>query len=201
MHLQVVGAGLPRTGTSSLRQALEQLLGGACCHMTVLPGHPFDLADGWRLALARGTPNWDQLMEPYVAAVDWPASLFWRELSQANPEALVLLSVRASPQEWVQSLEATILPVARRALAPDWSQGRDLLDMFERFTGARHWDDPAVLAAAYDRHNAEVRRAIPPYRLLEWRAADGWAPICRALSLPVPAAPFPWTNRRSEWGS
>ena len=201
MHLQVVGAGLPRTGTRSLRQAFEQLLGAPCCHMSALPGHPFDLGQGWDRALAGEKPDWDQLMDGYAAAVDWPASMFWRELSAANPEAVVLLSVRASAEEWRQSLEATILPVARRALAPDWSQGRSLLALFERFAGAARWDAPSTLEAAYERHNVEVRRTVPPERLLEWRAADGWAPICRALGLPVPEIPFPWTNRRGEWGS
>src|SRR5262245_26980503 len=100
MTLRVVGAGLPRTGTSSLRLALEQLLGGACCHMSVLPGHPFNLGAGWQQALETGSTDWDALMSPYVAAVDWPASAFWRELSAANPDALVLLSVRDSAETW-----------------------------------------------------------------------------------------------------
>ncbi len=76
MQLRVVGAGLPRTGTSSLKVALERLLGGRCYHMSAIPGHPFELGAGWDNVLAGGTPDWDQLFEGYVAAVDWPASLF-----------------------------------------------------------------------------------------------------------------------------
>lgn len=118
----------------------------------------------------------------------------------AHPNALVLLSVRETAEIWWQSLEATIVPVARRALAPDWNEGRDLLTLFERFTGTVQWDDPARLMAAYDRHNHAVRTTVPSHRLLEWQAKDGWKPICRALDLAVPSLPFPWTNRRSEWG-
>lgn len=199
MSLRSVGAGLPRTATSSLRLALEQLLGGRCYHMSVIPGHPFDLGDGWNRALAGDTPDWDELFTGYVAAVDWPASLFWRELSTAYPDALVLLSVRESAETWWHSADETILPYARMALAPDWNEGRGFLDLLERFTGTTGWDDPATMMAAYERHNAEVRRLAPPQRLLEWRAADGWQPLCRALSLPVPAQPFPWVNQRSEW--
>lgn len=199
MSLRVVGAGLPRTGTHSLRVALEQLLGGHAYHMSVIPGHPFDLGEDWDQALAGETPEWDQVFDGYVAAVDWPASMFWRELSQANPEALVLLSVRDSAETWWRSAEATILPVARMALAPGWSEGRGLLDLLERFAGTERWDDPATLQAAYERHNAGVRRAVPPDRLLEWRAAEGWPPICRALNLPIPDLPFPWLNRREDW--
>ena len=85
------------------------------------------------------------------------------------------------------------------ALAPDWSEGRGFLDLLERFTGTTRWDDPATMMAAYERHNAEVRRLAPPERLLEWRATDAWQPICDALGLSVPDRPFPWVNQRSEW--
>ena len=199
MGLRIVGAGLTRTGTSSLRLALEQLLGGRCYHMSVIPGHPFDLGIGWNRALAGDVPDWDELFDGYVAAVDWPASLFWRELSAAYPDALVLLSLRDSAETWWHSADETILPYARMSLAPDWNEGRGFLDLLERFTGTAQWDDVATIMAAYEWHNAEVRRLAPPERLLEWRAIDGWQPICRALSLSVPDLPFPWVNQRSEW--
>jgi hypothetical protein len=200
MVLRVVGAGLPRTGTASLQEALERLLGGKCHHMRELPGHPFDLGEGWSRALAGQMPDWEGLLAGYVAAIDWPVSLFWRELSIAFPDALVLLSVRATAVIWQQSAEATILRVARLALAPDWRGGHDFLTLLEKFTGTAQWDDPATLMSAYERHNAAVRATIPPNRLLEWRAEEGWEPICHALDLPIPNQPFPWTNRRAEWG-
>jgi hypothetical protein len=199
MTLQVIGAGLPRTGTSSLRIALAHLFGGDVYHMSVIPGHPFDLGKGWNQALSGDTPDWDKLFKGYGAAVDWPASHFWRALSAAYPDALVLLSVRDSAETWWQSAEATILPVARRALAPEWDEGRGLVDLFERFTGSRQWDNPAVLQAAYRRHNSAVRETIPRHRLLEWQVTEGWSPICQALGLPVPDMPFPWVNRRADW--
>jgi hypothetical protein len=200
MNLQVVGAGLPRTGTASQVIALEHLLGGRCYHMRELPGHPFDLGHEWDRALAGETPDWDRLFHDYIAAVDWPTAMFWRELSEANPDALVLLSLRESAEIWWQSAEATILPVAREALAPDWNGGRGLLTLLERFTGTERWDDPATLMAAYDRHVAQVREGVPPERLLAWQPTDGWTPICRALDVPIPTFPFPRTNLRSEWG-
>jgi hypothetical protein len=86
------------------------------------------------------------------------------------------------------------------ALAPDWNEGRGLVDLLERFTGCEQWDDPALLLAAYERHNATVRQAVPAPRLLEWRATDGWVPLCRTLGVSVPDLPFPWTNRREDWG-
>jgi hypothetical protein len=200
MSLRVVGAGLPRTGTSSLNAALGQLLGAPCYHMSTIPGHPFDLGEGWDLALAGGAPDWAQMLDGYAAAVDWPASLFWRELSAANPDALVLLSVRESAQSWWESADVTILPAARMGLAPGWKEGLGLVKLLERFVGTPSWDDPATLMAAHDRHNAAVRTSVPRDRLLEWHAGEGWGPICAALGLPIPASPFPWLGKRSEWG-
>ena len=197
--LRVIGAGLPRTGTHSLQAALGQLLGGRCYHMREIPGHPFDLGEGWNRALRDDTTGLEQVLDGYIASVDWPASMFWRALSEANPGALLLLSVRDSPETWWQSMDTTILPIARRALEPGWREGNGLLDLLERFAGTKRWDDAATMTAAYERHNAEVRRSAPPGRLLVWRASEGWEPICRALGLPVPEAPFPWTNRREEW--
>jgi hypothetical protein len=199
MALRVIGAGLPRTGTASLQQALETLLDGKCHHMRELPGHPFELGEGWSQALTGQSPSWERLFAGYVATVDWPASLFWRELSTAYPNALVILSVRDTAETWWQSAESTILPVARLALAPDWNGGRDFLRLLEKFAGTIQWDNPAVLRTAYERHNAAVRATIPADRLLEWRAEEGWAPICHALGLPIPDQTFPWTNQRSEW--
>ena len=93
MTLQLIGAGLPRTGTASLGLALNYLLSGDVHHMSVIPGHPFDLGEGWNQALHGETPDWDSLFAGYVAAVDWPASHFWRELSTVYPNALILLSI------------------------------------------------------------------------------------------------------------
>jgi len=200
VNLRIVGAGLPRTGTHSLKEALERLLGGPCYHMSVIPGHPFDLGAGWNTALAGGTADWDELFGSFVAAVDWPASMFWQQLSEGYPDAPVLLSTRATATEWLESMDATVLPAARQALARDWNQHRDLVTLLERFTGTERWGAPKTLIAAYERHNAVVRMAVAPERLLEWQPGDGWEPICRALKQAVPDEPFPWLNKREDWG-
>ncbi|HEY6740678.1 MAG TPA: sulfotransferase, partial [Actinopolymorphaceae bacterium] len=165
-----------------------------------LPGHPFDLGPVWDRALDGDEVDWDSALDGYVGAIDWPASAFWREISDAYPDAIVVLSVRDSARTWWESMDATVLPVAREATAPSWSGGLDLIRLLERFTGTTQWDDRAVLMRAYDAHCAEVRAAVPADRLLDWRPSDGWAPLCRALGVPVPDEPFPFLNRRSEWG-
>lgn len=199
MTLQLIGAGLPRTGTASLGLALNHLLGGNVHHMSVIPGHPFDLGEGWDQALRGETPDWESLFAGYIAAVDWPASHFWHELSTVYPDALILLSVRDSAQTWWESAEATFLPFARMGLAPDWELGHGLQTLLARFAGTEDWNDPATLMTAYERHNEAVRENAPANRLLEWQAGEGWEPVCRALGMAVPERPFPWVNSRSEW--
>jgi hypothetical protein len=200
MTLHVIGAGLPRTATNSLGIALEQLLGGPRHHMSAIEGHPFDLGPAWATALAGGTPDWDEVFSGYIAAVDWPASAFWRPISTAYPDALVVLSVRDNAQTWYESMSATVIPTARLALAPDWSAGRDVVALLEHFTGTTEWDDKETLLAAYERHNQEVRAAVPRARLLERNAKEGWEPLCAALNKPIPDRPFPWASRRENWG-
>jgi sulfotransferase family protein len=191
--LQVVGAGLPRTGTSSLKLALERLTGGRCYHMREVSETP-GAAEAWQAA-AEGRPtDWETLLAGYVAAVDWPASAFWRELAAASPDAPVVLSQRTSAEEWWRSVEATVAVALTRAIddpviARGRAMGRAIAGRF-----CPEWPDPAAAQAAYERHNGEVRAAIAPGRLVEWRPADGWEPLCAALGVPVPDEPFPRTN-------
>ncbi len=199
MSLRVVGAGPPRTGTSSLKTALGQLLDGACHHMSAIPGHPFDLGAEFDRAIAGGQVRWPDVYRDFVAAVDWPTSLLWDEISAAFPDAVVVLSSRTSPQEWWESMDATVLPVARRMLADDHDGGYGLVNLLIRFTGSSRWDDPDLLMAAYQRQLDEVRATVPAERLVDWQARDGWGPLCAGLGLPEPAEPFPWRNRREEW--
>jgi hypothetical protein len=201
MTLRVVGAGLGRTGSTSLKQALEQLLGGPCYHMLEVMENPEH--DAFWLQAVRGEAvdvAW--FLAPYRAAVDWPVCAFWRELAAANPDAMVLLSTRESPERWWASMQATIVPAVKsRARSHDPAlvrHGAMVSELFERRFCPR-WDDPAEAMAAYERHNEEVRRAIDPARLLEWRPGDGWQPLCDALGVPLPDAPFPDENTTADF--
>ena len=191
--LRIVGAGLPRTGTNSLKLALERLTGGRCYHMLEVSERP-GAADAWKAAAEGQTPHWDMLLGGYHAAVDWPASAFWRELAAANPEAPVLLSQRASAEQWWGSVEKTVaVALASPSGDPEIARIREMgRTLARRF--CPEWPDPAAAQAAYERHNAEVRAAIASDRLVEWRPADGWDPLCAMLGVPVPDEPFPRTN-------
>jgi hypothetical protein len=193
MTLRVVGSGLGRTGTLSLKLALERLLGGRCYHMVELFSHPEHVAM-WHAA-AKGEPvDWRALFEGYAAVVDWPACSFWREIADAFPGAVVLHSTRDA-EAWWQSASQTIFPASRKAAGP-W---REMVDaMFAaRFTD--RVDDRDASVAAFERHNADVLASAPRHRLVSWQAHQGWEPLCDALGLAVPDEPFPRVNTREEF--
>ena len=198
MALRVVGAGVGRTGTNSLKVALEQLLGGPCYHMFEVMQHP-EHVPLWHQAVRGELASWDDIFGDYVTAVDWPVASFWPELTEANPEALVLLSTRDSTDSWWRSAHNTIFTVMESDLPPEMSEWYEMVMAMMRTRFTDRLGDEAAAKAAYERHNEAVRRAIPPERLLEWQPADGWGPICAALDLPVPDAPFPVTNTSAEW--
>jgi hypothetical protein len=196
MSLKVVGAGVGRTGTLSLKLALEQLLGGRCHHMVEIIGDPTQ-ASGWTDAIEGRAVDWSQLLRGYEAQVDWPGASFWRELSAANPDALVLLSTR-DPEAWYRSASNTIFqPIATPPPGLGQWFGTTLHKMFEeRF--ADDLENPTAMMDAFERHNAQVRAGVPAGRLLEWTASDGWEPICERLRVSVPNEAFPAANSTNE---
>jgi hypothetical protein len=190
--LRVVGAGLGRTGTYSLKLALERLLGGRCHHMAeVLADRERQFAV-WAPVLRGEEVDWEEVFAGYVAQVDFPGAAFWREISRAFPDALVVLSTR-SAEAWYRSAASTIFQLGDHGSSPF----RDVWQ--ERFGFGDRFDDREAMIAAYERHNAAVRSSVPPNRFLEWTVADGWAPLCDRLGLPVPDEAFPWTNTTAEF--
>jgi hypothetical protein len=197
MGLQVIGAGLGRTGTLSLKLALQDLLNGTCYHMDEVRERPQD-ADVWGDAYEGRSPDWPSFFQGYVAAVDWPSAPFWRELSEAFPEAPILLSTR-DVDAWWKSASRTIFIALATYFAPTaddngWTRmGRGMMTTF-----SPDWFNEAAAKSAYMAYNDHVRATAPADRLVEWTPGDGWAPICAALGLDVPDHPFPHVNKAAE---
>lgn len=198
--LRVVGGGLGRTGTGSLKVALERLLGAPCYHMREVFSHTEHIAV-WHAAVRGEAPDWNTFLAEYAAAVDWPAVSFWEELSEAFPDAIVLVSSR-DRETWWESVSSTILEPIGASLEGEipgleaWSRMvRELWTA--RFTPSLEKED---WLRAFDEHYRRVRASVPKRRLVEWTARDGWEPLCRALGLPIPDEPFPWENKREDWG-
>jgi len=197
MALQVVGAGFGRTGTLSLKNALEKLGFGACYHMMEVFPRPEHVAMWHRLAF--GHPmDWDEIFRGFRATVDWPAARWWREIAAHYPDAKVLLSVR-DPEDWYRSMSDTIyqpmkLPVPDGAPEIVRLQSEMIRKAVLAETFDNRFDDKALAIQVFKRHNQEVRDSIDSARLLEFDVREGWAPLCRFLEVPIPDEPFPRLN-------
>ena len=194
--MRVICAGFGRTGTSSLKGALELLLGGPCFHFEELFKHTHHRRAWADLARGGPEPEWPRLYEGYQAAVDFPTCTFWEELAEAFPDALIVLSVR-EPESWVRSwmgLWGYLKFFRLLRFLPFVSDVVAVLDRLiaERTFGGRL--DRDSLVASFEAHNARVQATIPPERLLVYRVQDGWEPLCNALGVPVPEVPFPRHN-------
>ena len=193
--LRVIGAGVGRTGTVSMREALVRLGFGPCDHMLENLEHPERFAL-WAEALRHkdaGAPiDWRPLLTGFQAIVDWPGAYFWRELTAAHPKAKVILTVR-DPDRWYDSIERTIFHmIAESGSEPGLDVPNEII-RDRTFQG--RLTDRAHCQAVFTEHNQAVREAIAPDRLLVFDVKDGWEPLCAFLDVPVPEdEPFPHAN-------
>lgn len=187
MTLAVIGAGFGRTGTESMRFALEALGFGPCHHMRQVYPNDLQMKRWAEVVLGGRAPDWDNIFSGFRAAVDWPSVLFWRELAEAYPEAKIILTYR-SPESWWSSYEKTLLKVVEN-LPPD-DLTRRLMDL--SFDGRPF--DRAHCLRIYDAHVEDVIQSVPRDRLLVHNLGDGWEPLCRHLGVAVPDEPYPRSN-------
>ena len=195
MPLSVIGAGFGRTGTMSLKLALDQLGFGPCYHMVEVFKNP--KASGYWEAAAEGKPtDWEEVFAGYRSTVDWPSATFYKELADFYPDAKVILTDR-DPEAWFVSTQATIFSLnIRDDTDDDWQRMvlKVISDLFDR-----RMNDKNKLIEVYNRHNAEVRRAIAPERLLVYNVCEGWGPLCAFLGVDVPEAPMPKANSTEDF--
>jgi hypothetical protein len=197
MTLQVIGAGIGRTGTMSLKLALTELGFGPCHHMIEVGKAMPVQVPLWQAAL-KGQPDWATIYDGFNSAVDWPTARFFRELHTVYPDAKFILTHR-SPQSWAESFGSTIYQLISEAdKAPahlqEWVA---MATEAVRQTGIPTGADQAALEAAFTAHTAAVKEAIPADQLLVYEVKEGWAPLCSFLGVPVRSDPFPRTNDRS----
>jgi hypothetical protein len=212
--VKVIGAGFGRTGTWSLKAALEVLGFGPCYHMTEVfahPGHAGFWSSAWR-----GEPvDWEGVLGDYGATVDWPACTFYEDLMERYPEAKVLLSVRDT-ERWYESTRSTIYELNMLIDSSAIARlifGLSSLLVFGGFAGGRssmvndliwqgtfdgRFEDEAYAIEVYERHNDEVKRRVPSGRLLVYEVQDGWGPLCEFLDVPEPEGPFPRLNDAAQ---
>ena len=209
--MQVIGAGFGRTGTMSLKAALEQLLGGTCYHMYEVLRTADHFPKWWRISNGQ-TPDWPAIFGDYTAAVDWPAAAYYAELADAYPQAKVVLTMR-DPERWYASARETIYTMSKMMgrMPASWLVGAhpsrryfpEMADNIIWGPGANsHFDgkfeDKDHALRVYNDHIDAVKQRIPAERLLLFDVKEGWGPLAEFLGKPVPATPFPNTNDRAQ---
>lgn len=202
MGLKVIGAGFGRTGTLSMKMALEQLGLGKCHHMEEVLANPETLPK-WRAAVDAGEADWDDLTAGYGCTVDWPSCHFWRQLYEANPRAKVVLTTR-SVDSWWASYSSTIMKFVQIALVDDVPAvargGSEMcVEMIGKQTFGTDYTDEAAGKAAFLKRIEDVKAAIPADDLLVYEVGSGWEPLCDFLGLPVPGTDFPKSNARDDF--
>ena len=201
MTVKVIGAGFGRTGTLSLKFALEQLGFDKCYHMLEAHQHPEHIPI-WTAAASGNEPDWHALFEGYQATVDWPSCNFWREQRRAFPDAKVILT-RRDPDRWYASVMNTIWKfsnVPQRRIDPAAKPNSDMaFAVIWNGVFDGRMDDKEHVIGCYERHCAEVIEEVPADELLVYEPGDGWAPLCEFLDVPVPEADYPRVNSTEEF--
>ena len=202
MALEIIGAGFGRTGTMSLKFALEHLGFVKCHHMTSLAGNR-KLVYAWHDVALKGSRDWDALFEGFRATVDWPSTAYYRELMEHYPDAKVILTARDA-ESWYRSASETIYAVSRAL--PAWFQWIRPLAANSEMVEATIWqgefggrfEDSQAAREVFRKHVEDVKASVPAERLLVFNVRDGWEPLCEFLGVPVPEdRPFPHVNDSS----
>ena len=200
MTLEIVGSGFGRTGTNSLKLALEQLGFAPCHHMFEVRDNPRQLPF-WQRAAAGEKLDWNEVFAEYRACVDWPAAHFWREIHAAFPTAKVLHSHR-DENDWFNSVHETIYPAMLEWETAEGTR-RDRLVMANELIVNQAFDgrlsDKEHAISVYRAHEKDVRRTVPAEQLLVFDVRQGWAPLCEFLEVAAPDVPFPRTNSTAEF--
>jgi hypothetical protein len=193
--LQVIGTGFGRTGTDSMREALEILGFGPCHHMRNLIADE-NHKQRWRDFVAGQDVSWDVILTGCKSCVDWPSAHFWPELIENHPDAKVLLTWRTA-DSWWKSFSNTILPIIEKtAQDPNQPPGSQLVSQTV-FGGKPLTREHCI--ATYEANVANVKATVPTHRLLVYKIGDGWEPLCAHLGVPVPNQPFPRSNSTAEF--
>lgn len=188
MALEIIGAGFGRTGTESMKRALEMIGYGPCYHMYEVMPHK-ERYETWQ-GIYDGdiNPDWDVVFDGFKATVDWPAARYWRELAEHYPKAKIVLTYRDA-ESWYASMEKTILTFLRDPEKTEGMAARLRRDVFEDEV---HNRDHVI--SVYERNVTAVQNAFGSDRLLTYELGSGWEPLCRFLELDIPSDPYPSGN-------
>jgi hypothetical protein len=212
MSIKVIGSGLGRTGTYSLKLALEQLGFGKCYHMAELFQHPEGLIH-FQKAERGEDADWDTLFSGYQSAVDYPVARYYQQIMDRYPDAKVIHTYR-DPESWYQSASQTIIWASKPSFSriaklmiklpfsPELRKQMPIL----KFNGnlidlefGKDYKNKEEVIRRYIQHNEKVMSTVPKEKLLVFDTKHGWEPLCRFLGVAMPNTPFPQSNTREEF--
>jgi hypothetical protein len=201
--MKVIGAGFGRTGTMSLKAALEELGAGPCYHMLDAIWGDTERIPLWQAAAEGKKVDWHKVFDGFDSTVDWPGCSFYEELMEVFPDAKVLLTVR-DPDAWYESASQSIYAAVLAGRAGELHGGTNTPPPPEAFrmigtliwegTFGGRFEDRAHAIEVFNRHNDTVRRRVPTERLIVHEVKDGWKPLAQMLGVPEPTTPFPHLN-------
>ncbi len=202
MPLSIIGSGFGRTGTMSLKAALNKLGFGPCHHMDEVIANP-DQLPAWRQALRGGDVDWEMAFDGYSSAVDWPAAHYWEQLADTFPKAKIIHTTRA-PEQWWASFSSTVGKVIGMKGTSDGAEqirnAPELInEMIAKQTFGSSHDDKSAALQAFEKRDADVRSYPAQERILIFDVTEGWKPLCAFLSVPIPNEPFPHSNSREDF--
>jgi hypothetical protein len=201
--MQIIGSGFGRTGTLSMKAALELLGFGPCYHMEEVVRRASHIA-AWEACSQGEAPDWLALFASFGSTVDFPASVVYLDILEAFPDAKVLHTVR-KPDQWYESTLETIYTA--RTLVPAWMRSRiPLVRRALAMADNLIWDglfegrfaDREFAIGVFEQWTADVIASVPADRLLVFDVSEGWEPLCAFLDVPVPSVSFPHVNDRQE---
>lgn len=198
--LKLINAGLGRTGTTSLKVALERLGYGPCLHMFDIIGSDERLQQWEKIVCDAQRPDWEAVFDGYTTAVDGPSAIYYREIMEAFPEAKIILTIRDA-ERWYQSTYDTLYQLVLMSEKNPPKIG-SLPARIYRLTSTMVWNglfggrfsDKEHAIEVFNNHNQEVVQNIDPDNLLVYDVKQGWEPLCAFLGVDVPPGDFPHAN-------
>jgi len=198
----VIGAGFPRTGTMSLKHAIEHLQGTKCYHMIEFVRQSSHITF-WEKAFAQKDVSWTDFLKLHSGIVDFPGSLFVEQLLKAYPNAKVVLTTR-DEEQWFDSMKSTVLTTRKKntKVPPELKNVMKNLASMRELIWDRHFEgrqlEPDFMIAQYRKHKKKVKQLVPPKQLLEMEISEGWSPLVKFLG-GTPSIDFPYVNKRDEF--
>jgi hypothetical protein len=201
--MKVIGCGFGRTGSKSMKIALEQLGFGPCHHMEEVIANPSEQLPYWLAASKKKDVNWDEAFRGYESCVDWPSAAYWEQLAVHFPDAKIILTTRI-PESWHDSISKTIFKViGDMKSAPTGGEsnpfGEMIMQMIVENTFKGDISDRDHCIDIFNKNEQAVKDAFSGDKLFVYNIGDGWEGLCEWLDVPVPDTPFPRTNNQQEF--